>query len=400
MAKSSNNGKQKPPRKRSAARSNTGKHLETEIPGVDDYAHYLRDDTAASSREPLKGLSSRWKELKNRLADFLQEVHIRGKERLTIMVIPHTEKKTLNLHVSLYTISISVLTLGLVLTISIISLVGKRGGDTRYYDMGLTNSQFNLQSVKMAEEIIPLHQLINRYTNTISDLYVKLDDDEHNVMGQGGVAQHVVDDEIENLQELIQRCREQGEDCDQDLTEEILRRVLYISEQDNHNLRRSVEISEKILAELNTREKQNLLENTPGIWPTHGYLLSPYGWQTDAFEGREVFRRGIEIGALPGTEVYATAPGEIEDIRFDEQYGLQILVRHRFGIQTYYAHLDRTRVRKGDQVERGQVIGHVGKSGIAPVYKLYYEVHVGSVAYNPHAFLNHMQDQWLIQPKT
>ncbi|MCB1318589.1 MAG: hypothetical protein KDK27_21640, partial [Leptospiraceae bacterium] len=172
---------------------------------------------------------------------FFEEVHRRGRERLTIMVIPHTEKKILNLHVSLYAITLSSAALLLVLVISIVSLVGKSGEDVENYDMGLTNSQFNLQSVKMAEEMMPLHELIQNYTGTIADLYVKLDGDESRVAGQGGVAQAVTSSEVEQLRTLVDRCRAQGTECSQELTEEILRQVLYLSEQDNHNLRRAVE---------------------------------------------------------------------------------------------------------------------------------------------------------------
>ncbi|MCB1324056.1 MAG: M23 family metallopeptidase [Leptospiraceae bacterium] len=368
--------------------------LETRTPGVGDYARHL-----SGSGEPRRAGGFSWKRFRERSQAFFEEVHRRGRERLTIMVIPHTEKKILNLHVSLYAITLSSAALLLVLVISIVSLVGKSGEDVENYDMGLTNSQFNLQSVKMAEEMMPLHELIQNYTGTIADLYVKLDGDESRVAGQGGVAQAVTSSEVEQLRTLVDRCRAQGTECSQELTEEILRQVLYLSEQDNHNLRRAVEVSEQILAELGTREKQNLLRHTPSIWPTRGYLLSPYGWQMDQFQGREVFQRGIEIGAVPGSEVVASAPGDVIDVTYDANYGLQIVIQHRFGIKTYYAHLDRTRVSKGDSVSRGQVIGYVGRSGRAPVYMLYYEVHIGSVAYNPHAFLNHLQDQWLIQPR-
>ena len=357
--------------------------------------------TAKGARGPAgTSWAERWEDWKQRFSEFLERVHKRGRERLTIMVIPHTEQKILNAHVSLYTIFAGSAVVIVVLVVSMVSLVGKSGEDIQFYDMGLTNSQFNIQSVKMAEEMIPLHERVREYASTISELYVKLDGDEATVLGQGGVAQGVIDSEVGELKELVDQCRELGEDCDQELTEEILRRVIYLSRQDNQNLAKAVEISDKILAELGTREKQNLLRNTPSIWPTRGYLYTPYGLQADALRGREVFQRGVQIGAAPGTEVYATAPGEVTEVRFDGSYGLQIQIRHRYGLATFYAHLDRARVQKGDEVTKGEVIGYVGKSGRASIPMLYYEVHVGTVAYNPHAFLNHLQDLWLIQPRT
>lgn len=366
---------------------------------ADDYAKYLHDDEEHRQQRKIRP-PSRWKRIKEGIAEFLDNVHMRGRERLTIMVIPHTEQKIFNLHVSLYTIATGLVAVLIVLLVSVFSLVGKSGKEIQFYDMGLTNSQFNQQSIKMAEEIIPLHAMISEYTATIADLHLKLDGSEADVAGQGGVAQTVADSEVARLKNLVDECRAQGDDCGQELTEEILRRVIYISEQDNHNLQRAVEISDGILKDLETREKKNLLANTPSIWPTHGYLMSPYGMRVDADQGREYFQRGIEIGAMPGTEVLATAPGRVEEVQYDSTRGLQLRIRHRYGIQTYYAHLDRLRIKKGDRVNKGQVVGYVGRSGMTPVYKLYYEVHVGTVAYNPHAFLNHLQDQWLIQPRT
>lgn len=374
-----------------------------------EYAEHLQDSPAASSQSegpagPRLSLKERWSARvaawKESFSEFLERVHKRGRERLTIMVIPHTEQKILNAHVSLYTIFASVAVLVVVLIVSMVSLVGKSGEDIQFYDMGLTNSQFNMQSVKMAEEMIPLHERVSEYASTIAELYVKLDGDEAAVSGQGGVAQGVIDNEVAELKKLVGECRELGDDCDQKLTEDILRRVIYLSRQDNHNLKKAVEISDRILAELGTREKQNLLKNTPSIWPTRGFLYTPYGRQADALRGREVFQRGVQIGAARGTEVYATAPGEVTDVFYDDSYGLQIQVRHRYGLATYYAHLDRSRVKKGDQVTKGQVIAYVGRSGRTTIPMLYYEVHVGTVAYNPHAFLNHLQDLWLIQPRT
>ena len=85
--------------------------------------------------------------------------------------------------------------------------------------------------------------------------------------------------------------------------------MILLSRQDNHNLKKAVELSDKILSELGTREKQNLLKNTPAIWPTRGYVLAPYGSQTDPLRGREVFSRGISIGALS-----ASRPNTVFDV--------------------------------------------------------------------------------------
>lgn len=360
--------------------------------------------TSSRTKDPFHDLSEFGLSTDNRspwkaeLRRALSRIHKWGMQKLTIMVIPHTEKKIFNIHPNLYQMTGAIAVLIVVLVISVISLVGKSGESIEFYDMGLTNSQFNLQSIKIAEEIIPLHNVINNYTNTIAKLYLKMDGDPELLSGQGGDVQAVMGQEVESLNELINRCRELGDGCNQELTDEILRRVIYLSSNDNQSLSRAVEITDRIIAELKTGEKQNLLKNTPGIWPVVGYLRTPFGEQNDPIRGKRVFHQGIEIGALPGSDVLATAPGIVTEVGVDERFGLYIWIQHRFGIRTFYAHLDRARVSAGDRVSRSDVIGAVGKSGNAPDSMLYYEVHVGTVAYNPHAFLNHLQDQWLIKP--
>lgn len=343
---------------------------------------------------PVQPRPSRWDEFRAWFEEYRERIHKKGRERLTIMVIPHTEKQIFNLHVNLYTVVGAVAVLTIVLMVSILTLVGKSGEDIQYYDMGLTNSQFNVQTTRMAEEMLPLHNLIQTYSNTIAELYFKLDG-EPLQEAQGGAAGSVISQELQSLKTLVEECKKLGEDCDQARTEEILRRVIYLSRQDNQNLRHAVALSDKILSQLKTKEKKNLLKNTPSIWPVKGYVLAPYGWQIDAMRGRKVFRSGLEIGALPGSEVVATAPGEISLIDYNPELGLHVWIGHRFGMRTLYAHLDRVTVAKNDKVQKGQLIAYSGKTGMTSVPMVYYEVHVGTVAYNPYAFLNHIQDEWL-----
>ncbi|MDH5657588.1 MAG: M23 family metallopeptidase [Spirochaetia bacterium] len=337
--------------------------------------------------------------LKINIKDLLVRIQKKGRERLTIMIIPHTEKKILNLHMSMYTITGVVVSITVIMMVSIMSLVGKSGEDIEFYDMGLTNSQFNLQSIKMAEEMFPIHDLINRYTNTIAELYARLDGRGSENFAQGGAAQAIINEEMDHLRSLVEECRSLGEDCSQEQTEEILRRITYLSKQDNQSLEKAIELSEKIIEELNTKEKQNLLKNTPSIWPVRGYILSPYGEQVDQVLGKKVFNRGIEIGAFQGSEVYVSAPGEVVEVNYDPTYGLSVWVKHKYGIRTFYSRLGSIKVSLGEKINKGHVIGTVGRTGDYSIPALYYEVHVGTVSYNPHAFLNHLQDEWLIQPK-
>lgn len=366
-----------------------GKKRQADTSFEESVGQYLREDTDDSG-----STGSKWALYKKKFLEILEFIHLKGRSRLMIMVIPHNEKKIFNLHVTLYALASGIAVILVILAISVVSLVGQSGEDIQFYDMGMTNSQFNVQSMRMAEESIPLHKTIRKYTGTIAEMHARLTEEPEN-FAKGGVAVEVLDQELEELTKAVKECEKEGTDCDQKKTEEILQRVLFLSRQDNENLKQSIELSERIIERLKSDEMQNLLENTPNLWPVQGYIRSPYGRQFDPLTGRTVFKQGIEIATYPGSEVIATAPGKISEVNYNDIYGLHVWIEHPFGMKTFYAHLDRVRIKKDDKVEKGAVLGLAGRTGAATTTMVYYELHVGTVAYNPGAFLNYLQEQWL-----
>ncbi len=92
---------------------------------------------------------------------------------------------------------------------------------------------------------------------------------------------------------------------------------------------------------------------------------------------------GMDFFASKGTDVYATADGVVWDVRVSESFGNVIEIDHGYGILTLYAHLHHFDVRKGQLVKRGQVIGHVGNTGLSSGQHLHYEVHVNGKEVDP-----------------
>lgn len=96
---------------------------------------------------------------------------------------------------------------------------------------------------------------------------------------------------------------------------------------------------------------------------------------------------GIDLSAPEGTPVEATANGRVAFAGVDGGYGRLVEIDHGFGYQTRYAHLSAIRVRVGEKVARGQVIGEVGQTGLATAPNLHYEVRVRGQAVNPKSYL-------------
>jgi murein DD-endopeptidase MepM/ murein hydrolase activator NlpD len=96
---------------------------------------------------------------------------------------------------------------------------------------------------------------------------------------------------------------------------------------------------------------------------------------------------GLDFTAPVGTEVYSTGDGVVEEIEtLAWGYGKNIVINHGFGYKTRYAHLSAFKVKVGQKVTRGQVIGLVGNTGKSTGAHLHYEVEKDGVKVNPMSY--------------
>ncbi len=95
--------------------------------------------------------------------------------------------------------------------------------------------------------------------------------------------------------------------------------------------------------------------------------------------------KGVDYAAPTGTKVKATADGVVESIGRQGGYGNLVTIKHQGGFSTSYGHLSRfgAGLRKGARVHQGDVIGHVGQTGLATGPHLHYEFRVNDQVRNP-----------------
>lgn len=136
------------------------------------------------------------------------------------------------------------------------------------------------------------------------------------------------------------------------------------------------------------KEKEKLLSAIPAIQPVKNEQLkqmaSGFGYRNDPFTKIRKFHAGMDFTAKTGTPVYATGDGVVD--RADNTasgYGNHIVIRHGFGYETLYAHLSKYKVRAGQRVKRGDVIGYIGSTGRSEAPHLHYEVHKNGEVVNP-----------------
>jgi murein DD-endopeptidase MepM/ murein hydrolase activator NlpD len=130
-------------------------------------------------------------------------------------------------------------------------------------------------------------------------------------------------------------------------------------------------------------KRNQLAAATPSIWPTHGWLSSTAGNRTDPFTGEKDFHPGLDISADKGDPVYATADGTVVNASAAGNYGNLVILDHGFGLETRYGHLSAFKVKQGQPVKRGDLIGLVGATGRATGAHLHYEVRANGRILNP-----------------
>ncbi|HEX7484811.1 MAG TPA: M23 family metallopeptidase [Vicinamibacterales bacterium] len=134
--------------------------------------------------------------------------------------------------------------------------------------------------------------------------------------------------------------------------------------------------------------RAELIGATPSIWPARGALSATFGMREDPFGGGSEIHTGIDISAERGEPVYSTADGTVESAGWNGDYGNMVVINHKFGLVTRYAHLSSFSIRPGERVERGQVIGQIGATGRATGPHLHYEIVVNGQLTNPLTLLN------------
>lgn len=139
-------------------------------------------------------------------------------------------------------------------------------------------------------------------------------------------------------------------------------------------------------------KRKDYLHNIPNIFPVQYSrevrITSGFGNRIYPFTNEIFFHKGIDITGKDKTPIISTADGVVTDVWiWHRVYGKMIKIKHNSGFTTLYAHMDKTKVREGDKVKRGQVIGYMGDTGKSYGIHLHYEVRKNGKLVNPIDYL-------------
>ncbi|WP_317134999.1 murein hydrolase activator EnvC family protein [Bacillus changyiensis] len=134
-------------------------------------------------------------------------------------------------------------------------------------------------------------------------------------------------------------------------------------------------------SELSSNIEDSTLSN-PSVPSSEGFIRPASGRFTSGFGGRSLGNHyGVDIANRgSGVPIYAAAAGTVYNARYSSSYGNVVFITHHINGQTYqtvYAHMSSLKVRSGQRVKQGQVIGTMGNTGRSYGQHLHFELHKG-----------------------
>tara|TARA_B100000900_G_scaffold408912_1_gene423944 strand:- start:179 stop:1087 length:909 start_codon:yes stop_codon:yes gene_type:complete len=132
------------------------------------------------------------------------------------------------------------------------------------------------------------------------------------------------------------------------------------------------------------------ISKIPSIRPVKGgYLNSSFGYRQDPIDNVTRFHQGQDITVKSGTPIYSPADGIVKRAYYAGGFGNHIKLDHENGYTTLFAHLSKIKVKHGQKVSRGEVIGLTGNTGRSTAPHLHYEIHHYGESKNPLDYFFH-----------
>lgn len=309
----------------------------------------------------------RWVKVKN------SEIQKWGHEKLTVMFVPHSEKRVITLHISNFTMLFVLLIISIVVVTSIVAISNRKMTDQKVVRLEKQNEIKDYY----------INNFINN-VNMLKDRFAGFRSDVNRIFSITT---------LQNFSENIEypELKDKEDDIKKSVDDVIYTKPKEIDEL--YKLRKEIEIYKIQMQKFASfvENSKDVIRYIPSVWPLKdggGNITSSFGYRKDPFMNNYKFHSGIDIAYWPGTPVIATADGVVTSAGWSEGYGKVVKIAHKYGFTTVYGHLMSIYVSEGSYVRKGQIIGTLGMSGRATGYHLHYEVRIGTEFVDPMPYLS------------
>ena len=246
----------------------------------------------------------------------------------------------------------------------------------RELDLSLENKALQEQITEMREEVLLMAAVVEDLKKRDNEIYrivfnAEPFPEQMRELGTGG------SDEFEDLK-------------GHDFSDLVIENKKLIRALEKRIYAQSISFDEVIQL---AKEKEQMLASIPAIQPVANgdltRIASGYGWRIDPIYKTSKMHWGLDFTADEGTNVYSTGNGVVLDLEQNLWgYGNCIIIYHGFGYVSRYAHLSAFKVKKGDKIVRGQIIGLVGSTGKSTAPHLHYEIEKNGKKIDPIHFFH------------
>ena len=307
------------------------------------------------------------------LFEFIEKVINGGRKKLTIMIVPHSQKKVINFQASIFSIIFAAILLCGVTASFFWFTTESIASAKKLADLKEETRKAQASLEVLKNETSSLLKNAKNFQSALSSTLVSLG--LQSVTEAGG--------EIDAASDLslLFNVKEQAQGVVRE-ADELQKLSSYLND--------SIQPVQEIGKLRNTQTA--LFSDIPSLWPIKGgigHISMGFGQNRHPFTGQWYIHRGIDLATgRKGDPIMATADGQVINVDTDVGFGNYVLIKHKHGFFTRYAHLDSFRVTRGQNVQKGQVIGYIGNTGISTGPHLHYEVHIGSDVVDPIKYLN------------
>lgn len=293
--------------------------------------------------------------------------------KLTIMIVPHSQSKVINIQTNVFALSF-----GLILVIGIVISFFYFNRHAVISNAEISNlmnkNRETLASLdELRDENTNLLQAAKRFQSSLSQSLSLLGLDRNSNVSKASINNGDLSSLFSSKDSVSGSVSE---------TADIRSLTTYLEE--------AVQPIEQIGKMLDNQS--SLFREIPNIWPVNNpnvHISQQFGPNIHAITGQWYIHKGIDFSTWrSGDPVMVTANGQVVTVGYDASFGINIVVRHKHGMYTRYAHLSATRVKKGEYVNQGQVVGYIGNTGVTTGPHLHYEVHIGSDVVDPVKYIN------------